>query len=182
MTDETVTPDQLAEEGKLAYYNKEYQESASLFQAALEAYQSAERPLDAAEMANNRSVALLHANHLEEALQAVEGVDSVFADAGDKRRQAMTLGNKASVLEKMKRYDEALTTYQQCADLFKEIGEHEMRAPVLKSISALQFQTGKQLESIASLDAGLNEQQQRSPVQSLLKQILSVPMRWLTRT
>jgi tetratricopeptide (TPR) repeat protein len=131
-------------------------------------------------MANSRGVALMQINRLEEALQAIEGTDAFFASVGDKKRQAMALGNKGSALEKMKRYDEALAAYQECADIFKEIGEHDLRAPVLKSISALQFRSGKPIEAVIKLDAGLNEQENPNTAQSILKKIISIPMKWLT--
>jgi hypothetical protein len=46
------------------------------------------------------------------------GTEAVFAEAGDIRRQAMAVGNRGTVLEALKRYDEALDAYDLSASLF----------------------------------------------------------------
>lgn len=182
MTDETITPEQLKVEGELAYHNQEYADAADLFQAALEGFRSKNDQVGVNEMANSRGVVLMHLDRFEEALQMVEGTDAFFASIGDQKRQAMALGNKASILEKMKRYDEALAAYKQCAEIFKEIGEKDMRAPVMKSISALQFRKGEPLDAVISMDAGLQAQKDPTVAQSFLKKLIDIPMKWFTKT
>ncbi len=106
-------------------------------------------------MANNCSVALLKAGDARGALQAVEGTDVIFSQANDSKRQAMALANKAAALESLKKYPEALQLYEQSSELLEQIGEKELRAFVLKSISAVQLRQGNQLEAIASMQASL---------------------------
>ncbi len=182
MTDETLTPEQLASEGKTAYQQDNLEAAARAFQAAAEGYRLAGDALNTAEMSNNLSVVLLIGKDAQAALQAVEGTDAVFAAAGDKRRQAMALGNRAAALEKLNRLDEALSAYEQAADLFKEIGEHGLRAPVLKSISTIKLRTGKQLESVAAWQAGLNEEEQPNIAKRLLKKLIQIPNKLIFRS
>ncbi len=172
-----INPDQLSLEGKSAYQRGDFLKSAEAFQAAVDGYQLVGDTLNAAEMANNRSVALLQGGKTEAALQAVEGTVEIFANSGDKRRQAMALGNRAAALNKLNRVDEAISDYEQAADLFKQVGEHDLRAPVLQALSVLQLRKGRQLESLASMNAGLNEFEQPKPRQRLLKRLLDLPMK-----
>jgi tetratricopeptide (TPR) repeat protein len=172
-----INPGQLSLEGKSAYERGDFLQSAEAFQAAADGYQSVGDMVNAAEMANNRSVALLQGGKTEAALQAVEGTVEIFANSGDKRRQAMALGNRAAALDKLNRVDEAISDYEQAADLFKQVGEHNLRAPVLQALSVLQLRKGRQLESLASMNAGLNEFDQPKPRQRLLKRLLDLPMK-----
>lgn len=169
--------DQISAEGKSAYQQGDYRKAAELFQIAADGFSVAGDPLTAAEMANNRSVALLQGGEAAIALQAVEGTIQIFANAGDKRRQAMALGNQAAALNKLNRVDEAISDYQQAADIFKEIGEHDLRAPVLQALSVLQLRSGSQLQSLASMTAGLNEYEQPKPRQRFLKRLLNIPLK-----
>jgi tetratricopeptide (TPR) repeat protein len=109
----------------------------------------------AAEMENNRSVALLQAGKAEEALEAVKGTEMIFKQAGDELKQAMAIGNRAAALDALNQLEEAETAYHQSATLLKSIGETELHAHVMKSLSALQIRKGKKLEGIVNMQAGL---------------------------
>ncbi len=162
-----------------AYQVGRFPEAAGLFEQAARQYSQGGDALNAAEMANNRSVALLQAGDAQGALAAAEGTDAVFAQAGDVRRQALAAGNQAAALEKLNRLDEALQRYRQSADLLQQVGDTENRAAVLKSISALQIRTGHQLEALASMDAALTNQKKLGLQERFLKKLLDVPMRML---
>jgi tetratricopeptide (TPR) repeat protein len=169
----------LIRRAKETYQAGRYPEAAGLFEQAARQYSLGGDELNAAEMANNRSVALLQAGDAQGALDAVEGTDQVFAQAGDVRRQALAIGNQATALEVLKRLDDALERYRQSAALLKQIGDEENRAVVLKSISALQVRTGHQLEALASMDAALSVQKKLTLQERFLKKLLDVPMRML---
>ncbi len=172
--DETLSPQQLASEGKSAYQQGNYPLAGQAFAAAAEGFRSAGDELSAAEMANNRSVVLLQAGDPQGALLAVEGTDVIFASAGDVRRQGMALANRGAALEAQGKLQEAIAVYQQAADLFKENGEHELRAPLMQSLAALQLRTGRRWQGLATMQAGLEETKSPSPRQSLLKKLLGV--------
>lgn len=156
----TIEPAQLAEQGKQAFRNKQFDESAELFRQAAEGFSLGRNGLLAAEMKNNMSVALLQAGKAQESLDAALGTDLVFAGAKDIKSQGMALGNQAAALEALNRFDEAIAAYERSAELFAEAGEGDLRAMVMKSAAAIKLKTGKITESafkmMGSLDAKEN--------------------------
>ncbi|HMX18689.1 MAG TPA: hypothetical protein PKC52_05450 [Anaerolineales bacterium] len=153
----TIEPAQLAEQGKQAFRNKQFDESAELFRQAAEGFSLGRNGLLAAEMKNNMSVALLQAGKAQESLDAALGTDLVFAGAKDIKSQGMALGNQAAALEALNRFDEAIAAYERSAELFAEVGEGDLRSMVMKSAAAIKLKTGKVTESafkmMGSLDA-----------------------------
>ena len=164
----------LAEKAQKAYAASQYALSADLYGQAAEACQSAGDSLQAAEMRNNQSVALLKAGNPTEALQAVEGTAGIFEQAGDHRRQAMALGNRASALEELRRFREALQDYLQAAELLKGSGGEDMRALLLKRISALQMRLNKPVEALFSMDAAVESSPRRTWSERLIRRLMAV--------
>jgi len=162
-----------------SYHTGRFPEAAGLFEQAARQYSQDGDVLKAAEMANNRSVALLKAGDAKGALEAAGGTEQVFSQAGDVRRQALAIGNQAAALEALNQLNEALSRYQQSSTLLKQVGDEENRAAVLKSISALQIRTGHQLEALASMDAALSNQKKLSFQERFLKKLMDIPMRML---
>lgn len=177
----TVSPNKLAEEGKAAYQRGDYLASARAFESAGEGFTTAGDALNAAEMANNSSVAYLQAGEAESALRTVEGTAAVFAAAGDLRRQGMALGNLGAALEALNRLDEAQEAYQQSADVLQQAGEMDLRVHVMQSLSGLQLRTGRQLQALATMQAGLEGVERPSAKQRLMKQFLKVPFKLLNK-
>ncbi len=134
---ETISPQQLADEGQAEYSKGEYQSAAMAFKAAADGFIAKGDEFSAAEMANNSSVAFLKAGDAKSALEAASGTDLTFATRGDIKRQAMALGNQAAALEHLKRNDEAIPLYERSAELLKSVGEFELRAYVMQSLSEL---------------------------------------------
>jgi tetratricopeptide (TPR) repeat protein len=171
----------LVDQAKAAYQDEEFEKAAELFAQVEKGALASGDALDAAEMANNRSVALLKAGQAEQALQAAQGTDAIFAQAGDIRRQAIALGNQAAALEGLKRYDDAMTLYKQCAELLKSTDDKELRTYVLQSMSALQLRRGKQFEAMVSMEAALDAKQKLSVKDRFLKKLLQTVSKLLNR-
>lgn len=144
-------PQQFAEQGKQAFAAKEFDQAASAFTEAASTYEALEDALNAAEMKNNLSVALLQAGKAQAAFDAAAGTNEVFAQAGDVKRQAMAFGNQAAALESLKKLNQALEVYERSAELFAEAGEGEMRSMVLQSAAALKLRRGKIVDSALSM-------------------------------
>ena len=171
-----LTPEGLEKEGAAAYKQGDYPASGHSYAAAAQAYDARNEPVRSAEMRNNSSVSWLQAGETELALIAVEGTEAVFAAAGEKRLQAMAIGNKAAALDVLGRLDEAVVLYEQSAAILEEIGEGELRAYILQALSKIQFRTGRQLEALATMQAGVEGIQRPSLRQKLLKRLLRIPM------
>jgi tetratricopeptide (TPR) repeat protein len=176
---EMLSPQLLAAEGQTAYKRGDYLAAANTFEAASASYKSAGDHLSAAEMANNRSVALLQAGDAQLSLDAVLGTDEIFAEAGDVRRQAMALGNQAAALEALRRLDEAIDAYERSAELLSQIEDRETRVSVMQALSALQLRRGRQLEALATMQAGLNGVKHPTPKQRMLRRLLQLPLKFM---
>ncbi len=162
-------PARLAEEGKRAYQDGDYDQAAELFRRAAQGYSLANDGLMAAEMKNNLSVALLQGKKPQDALDAALGTDEVFADAHDLKRQAMALGNQAAALEALKRNDEALAAYERSAELFGQAGEGDMRAMVKKSAAAIRLKRGEVVGSALNMVGSIEAKEHPSLIERILK-------------
>jgi tetratricopeptide (TPR) repeat protein len=174
---ETLNQGDLAKEGKDAYQRGDYATAVRLFQATAQGYASAGDKLSEAEMLNNCGVAHLRAGDGKAALQAIEGTPATFATAGDTRRHGLALGNLGDALEMVGRKQEAAENYQQSADLLEQAGEDDMRAHVLQSLSKLQLKSGRQIEALATMEAGLEGFKKPSVIQRFLKKLLRIPFK-----
>src|SRR5215212_6551707 len=115
-----LNPTALADKAKQEYGKGNYLGAADLFLQAAQAYMSAQDELNAAEMKNNQSVALLQAGKAREAFQATDGTEDIFQKAGDVKRQGVAVSNRAAALEGLRNWKEALTEYDRAAALFEE--------------------------------------------------------------
>lgn len=177
-----LTPGEIAETGKSHYEREDYAQAAELFALAARRFETAGEPINAAEMANNRSVALLQDGDPEGALEAVGETDRLFAEFGDTRRQALALGNRAAALAGLDRRAEAEKTYWESARLLGEIGERDLRASVLQAVSRLQLKEGRYGEALASMDSGLEGADKPSFARRMLRKLIKIPMKMLGRS
>lgn len=171
--------EQLVEQAKTSFQAEKYKEAIRLFQTAHQHYAEQGDKLNAAEMANNLSVAYLQDKQNQKAYDIVRGTDQIFAEAGETLKQAIALGNIGAALEARKKFQEAEEAYQQSADLFEQVGEKEMRSTVLKSLSALAVRQGKQIESIFQMQKSLASKEKLSFKDRVMQQILKLPFKFL---
>ena len=134
---------QLVEQGKQEYAKGNHATAADLFAQAAQVYADAQDELNAAEMKNNQSVALLQAGKAKEALDATDGTEEVFQKAGDLKRQGIAVGNRAAALEGLKKVDEALAEYERAASLLERAGEGDMHSIVRKAAANLNLKRGR---------------------------------------
>ena len=144
---DVVKPATLAEEGKKEYGQQNYLAAAERFAQAAQAYTLMKDELNAAEMKNNQSVALLQAGKAKEALQATDGTEEIFQKAKDLKRQGIAVSNRAAALEGMKQWKEALAEYDRAASLFEQIGEGDMHSIVRKAAANINLKRGRIAES-----------------------------------
>jgi tetratricopeptide (TPR) repeat protein len=171
----------LIETAKNHYERKDYAAAAGQYRLAADVYRSAGDVLTAAEMDNNCSVAMAMAGDHASAWEAARGTDQVFLTAGDWRRAGLACGNQAAALEGLGKTKEALEQYQRSADLLKKTGDSTSRAAVLKSLAALQARHGDSLQALAAAQAALNVEPHLSTKEKLLKKLIDIPIRMITR-
>lgn len=170
----TSKPEYLTKQGKQAFEAKEFDRAASLFTEAASAYQALDDTLNAAEMKNNLSVALLQAGKAKEAYEAAAGTDEIFAQAGEVERQAMAFGNQGAALEALKQLEPALEAYERSAALFAEAGETEMRSIVLQSAAAIKLRRGKMMDSALSMIGSVESTKKPTLLQRLLRFLIRI--------
>jgi tetratricopeptide (TPR) repeat protein len=132
----------LADQGKQEYAKGAFGAAADLFSQAAQAYSAVQDELNAAEMKNNQSVALLKAGKADAALQATDGTEAVFLQAGDLKRQGIAIANRAAALEGQKKLSEAMDEYNRAADIFEQAGEGDMHSIVRKATAELFLKRG----------------------------------------
>jgi tetratricopeptide (TPR) repeat protein len=175
-------PEQLAKEGQRAYTRKEFRKAAQAFHAAASLYAEIGNNLAAAEQLNNASVAYLQSGDPSLALRTAAGTEETFAAADDIQRQAISLGNQAAALEALGELEDSVSLYEKSAELLKQCGDNELRVSVMQSLSAVQLRLGRQLEALASMQAGLENIPNPSIKQRLVKKILRAPLDFLGRS
>lgn len=140
---EHSNPISIAEDGKTEYGKGNFTAAAALFAQAAQAYTSMGDGLNAAEMKNNESVAWLQAGKAKQALQATEGTEEIFLQAGDLKRQGVAVSNRAAALEALKKWKDALAEYERAATLLEEAGEGDMHSMVRKAAANLNLKRGR---------------------------------------
>jgi len=139
---ENNDPIQYVEQGKDEYAKGNHIAAADLFAQAAQAYTDIQDELNAAEMKNNQSVALLQAGKAEDALHATDGTEEIFQKAGDIKRQGIAVGNRAAALEGLKKYQDAIAEYERAASMLEQAGEGDMHSVVRKAAANLHLKHG----------------------------------------
>ena len=167
----------LAKQGKEEYGKANYKAAAGLFAQAAQAYASGKDELNAAEMKNNESVALLQAGNAKDALQATDGTEDVFLKAGDIKRQGIAVSNRAAALEGLKKWKEALAEYDRAAALFEEAGEGDMHSLVRKAAANINLKHLKVLDSQMDVFDSLRLVEKPTLTQRFMKFLMRIGLR-----
>jgi len=163
-----------------AYNNKQFEDAIQGFQTCLTYFEGAGDELAVAEARNNLSVTHLAMKQEQLAYDEVKGTDESFARLGDRKRHGMAVANMAAALEALGRKEEALALYEQVLDIFKEIGEKEMRTSILRRVSDLQLKTKRGYQAIASLEAAYDQKEKPKLKDSFFSKLLSAIRKKLT--
>ncbi|HXF85998.1 MAG TPA: hypothetical protein VNK49_11480 [Anaerolineales bacterium] len=170
----TASPTAFADQGKQEYERGNFIAAAELFARAAQAYVEAHDEVNAAEMKNNQSVALLQAGKAREALEVLEGTEEIFQRAGDLKRQGMAVGNRAAALEGLKKWKEALAEYDRAASLFEQAGEGDMHSVVRKAAANLNLKHGRVIASQMDVYDSLRLVKKPSIAQRLMKFLMRI--------
>jgi len=174
---DSSNPMTFAEKGKIEYEKGNYSAAADLFSQAAHAYLSRQDPLNAAEMKNNESVALLQAGNAKDALRATEGTEEVFENAGDLRRQGVAVGNRAAALEGLKQWNEALAEYDRAASIFEQAGAGDMHSVVRKAAANLNLKRGRLTDSQLDVYDSLRLVEKPTLTQRIMKFLIRIGVR-----
>jgi tetratricopeptide (TPR) repeat protein len=174
---EHLSPNVLADRGKQEYERGNYLAAADLFQQSAQAFSLTQDELNAAEMKNNQSVALLQAGKAREAFQATDGTEEVFKQAGDLKRQGIAVSNRAAALEGLKKWNDALGEYDRAASIFEEIGEGDMHSIVRKAAANINLKRGRIVDSQMDVFDSLRLVKKPTLMQRLMKFLVRIGFR-----
>jgi tetratricopeptide (TPR) repeat protein len=169
-----MQPISLADKAKQEYEQGNYSTAAKMFSQAAKAFSAAKDELNAAEMKNNQSVALLQAGKAKEAFQATDGTEALFEQAGDLKRQGVAVANRAAALEGMKKWREALLEYDRAASLLEQAGEGDMHSMVRKSAANLNLKLGRMTDSQMDVLDSIRLAEKPSLAQRILKFLIRI--------
>lgn len=169
-----VQPISLADKAKQEYEKGNFAIAAQMFSQAAQAYTAAKDTLNAAEMKNNQSVALLQAGKANEALQATDGTEEIFQQAGDLKRQGISIGNRAAALEGLHKWKEALAEYDRAASILEQAGEGDMHSIVRKSAANLNLKLGRVTDSQMDVLDSLRLAEKPTLTQRIMKFLLRI--------
>ena len=177
----TLSVQQLESDGKDYYQKKDFRAAAENYRAAAESYAATGDEFKAAEMTNNQSVAWLQDKKPQLAWDAVADTVDIFEKAGDERRQAMALGNRAAASEALREFEDAIKDYQAAADIFEKLGENKLRLNTMQSLSALQLRRGNSLEAISAMQASVKNVKGLSLRQKFIKFLMKIPSKLMPK-
>lgn len=163
-----------AEQGKKEYEKGNFRAAANFFLQAAQSFEAASDPLNAAEMRNNQSVALLQAGKAKEALQATEGTEAIFRQANDLKRQGIAVSNRAAALEGLKRWKEALEEYERAAAFLEQAGEGDMHSMVRKASANIHIKLGHITDTQMDIYDSLRLVEKPSFTQRLMKFLMRI--------
>jgi hypothetical protein len=113
-------------------------------------------------------------------LKTVQGTELTFSEAGDLKKQALAIGNRAAALDALGKLDEAADAYKASAEILEQVGDKELFTSVMQALSGLRLRQGRQLEALATMQAGLSAIENPSPKQRLAKKILNSPFKLIS--
>jgi tetratricopeptide (TPR) repeat protein len=165
---------ELQGQGVKLFQRKDYEEAARIFHQAKAAYETEGKPDLAAEMQVN--IGLIHTSlgEHQQALEAMQAALPVFQEINDQKRVAMVLGNMGRVYAALNDREQAHTVYRTAADIFDALGEKKLHGETLVAIGALQMKEGKVGAGAASYQAGLDEIDNLSASQKVIKGLSGV--------
>jgi tetratricopeptide (TPR) repeat protein len=167
----------LHEEGVALFRKGKLEEALQKLQEALS--QASDESRQAAEIYNDTGVIYSRLEDYDAAHAALDEAMDRFTTLADKKGEAQTLGNRASVFEAEELFDDAVETYKESAKLFEELGENDLAMYVWQAISRLRMKQGQYIAAIGAYEEGVDNMPEGSFKRKVLKQILKGPGRVL---
>jgi tetratricopeptide (TPR) repeat protein len=168
------TAQELQAQGVKLFQQKEYETAARTFIEAMEQYEADGEKALAAEMQVNIGLVHRALGEHQQALDAMQQAMHVFESNGDQLHLAMTLGNIGGVYVALGDKEQAYTCYRNAADIFEALGERKLHGETLVAMASLQVRDGKLSAGAATYEVGLNELDNLSAGQKMLKGLIGV--------
>ena len=172
-----ATAKELQEQGVKLYQQRDYEAAVRIFQQAMDAYAESDAQDMVAEMQVNVGLVRRALGENQQALEIMQTALRTFQEQEDSHRTAQVLGNMGGVYTELGDKEQAYNCYRQAADLFQEQGENKLYGETLLAMGTMQFKDGKIWESAATYEVGLEQLEQLSPAQKIIKGLIGVKNR-----
>lgn len=168
------TAHELQEQGVKLFQQKDYEAAARMFQQAHDAYKGDNQPDMAAEMQVNMGLVHRALGENQQALDMMQSALHVFQEMSDALRTGQVLGNMGGVYAALGDKEQAYTCYRQAADIFDELGQKKLYGETMLAMADLQVRDGKLLSGAATYEVGLEQLDDLSASQKILKGLLGI--------
>lgn len=169
-----ATAQELQEQGVHLFQQRDYEAAARVFHQAMDAYAAEGRRDLMAEMQTNIGLVHRALGEHQLALEAMQGALMIFQELNDPIRMAKVLGNLGGVYAALGDREQAYNCYRQAADIFEARGEKTLYGETLIAMGGLQVRDGKLMVGAATYEAGLEQLDQLSPTQRVLKGLFGI--------
>lgn len=167
------TSKKLHEQGVALFRQEKYEAALQKLTEALQA--TASQSQQAAEVYNDLGVIHKQLEDFPAAYQALDQAMNLFTQLHNKKGQAQTLGNRASVYEAEGLTEEAVETYKQSAAMLEELGESDMAMYVWQAVSRIRTKQGQYIAAIGAYEEGIENMPKGSFKRKVLQQLLKLP-------
>lgn len=169
-----MSAETIKEQAVALFIQHDYEAANRLFQQAKDAYEEAKDYDMVAEMKVNIGLVHRALNENQQALELMQEALAHFKDRDDKVRVAQVLGNLGGVYQALNDKEQAELSYRQAANTFKELGEAQMYSDTMIALGAFQFRDGKFLAGAASYQVALEDRDNLSGTQKIIKSLTGI--------
>lgn len=161
-------------QGVKLFQQQDYEAAARTFRQAQEAYEAENDRAMAAEMQTNIGLVHRALGEHQQALDVMREALHAFQEMGDAKRAAMVLGNLGGVYAALSDREQAYNCYRQAADIFDELDEKKLYGETMIAMGDLQMRDGKVMAGAATYEVGLENLDQLSASQKVIKGLLGI--------
>jgi tetratricopeptide (TPR) repeat protein len=169
-----ATAQELQDQGVKLFQQKDYEAAAHVFMEARDAYETDQKRDMVAEMQTNIGLVHRALGEHQQALDAMQAALAVFREINDPLRVGKVLGNMGGVYVALGDKEQAYNCYRQAADIFDEHGEKTLYGETLIAMGDLQVRDGKIMAGAATYEVGLEQLDQLSTGQKVIKGLLGI--------
>lgn len=172
MIEVMATAQELQDQGVKLFQQKDYEAAARVFQQASDVYETEGKRDMVAEMQTN--IGLVHGRlgQHQQALDAMRNAQVTFEEMNDPVRVAKVLGNMGGVYMALGDKEQAYNCYRQAADIFQDHDEKKLYGETLIAMGDLQVRDGKIMAGAATYEVGLEQLDELSAGQKVIKGLL----------
>jgi tetratricopeptide (TPR) repeat protein len=165
------TGSELQGKGTRLFEKGNYQEAASVFNEAVQAYRGEGNEGMVAEMQVNVGMAKRELEQYEDAIKEMQPSLAYFEEHGPQIRKAQTLGNMALAYAKLGDTEQAQTMYREAGAIFREIGEDEQYGETVLALADMYFRAGDMMLAAATYEVGLDYIKNLNHRQKMMRQL-----------